>query len=117
MRFLTPSGGPAYDENLPRGESDTFIRGRSMVKANLARIVYETHGGMSYREAKNLVEMMIDRIKASLAQGENVKLSGFGSLNVVPRKGRLGRNPQTGDRIQLKPSKYVTFRPSRIVQY
>ncbi len=88
-----------------------------MIKADLARIIYEAHGGISYREAKDLVEMMLDRMKASLIQGENVKLSGFGSFNVVRRKGRLGRNPQTGARIQLKPSKYVTFRPSRIVKF
>ena len=88
-----------------------------MIKADLARIIYEAHGGISYREAKDLVEMMLDRMKASLIQGENVKLSGFGSFNVVRRKGRLGRNPQTGARIQLKPSKYVTFRPSRIVRF
>lgn len=88
-----------------------------MVKADLARIVYETHGGISYREAKHLVETMIESMKASLIRGENVKLSRFGSFNVVRRRGRLGRNPQTGDRIQLKPTKYVTFRPSRIVRF
>lgn len=88
-----------------------------MIKADLARIVYERHGGISYGEAKDLVEIMIDRIKASLAQGSNVKLSRFGTFNLVRRKGRLGRNPQTGDRIHLKPSKYVTFRPSRIVKF
>lgn len=88
-----------------------------MIKADLARIVYETHGGISYREARDLVETMIERMKESLVQGENVKLSGFGSFNVVARRGRLGRNPQTGARIELKPSKYVTFRPSRIIKF
>lgn len=88
-----------------------------MIKADLARIVYERHGGISYCEAKDLVEIMIDRIKASLVSGSSVKLSGFGSFNVVRRKGRLGRNPQTGERIRLEPSNYVTFRPSRIVKF
>ena len=53
----------------------------------------------------------------NLVQGENVKMSGFGSLNVIQRKGRLGRNPQTGDRIELMSSKYVTFRPSRLLEF
>ena len=64
-----------------------------------------------------LVELILARMKESLVQGDNVKMSGFGSLNVIRRKGRLGRNPQTGDRIQLTPSKYVTFRPSRLLDF
>jgi integration host factor subunit alpha len=71
------------------------------------------HGGISYREAREIVDFLLERIKATLIEGENVKLSGFGSFNVIQRKGRLGRNPQTGQRLQLPPSRYVTFRPSR----
>lgn len=86
-----------------------------MIKADLARIVYETHGGISYREAKEIIELMIATMKECLVRGESVKLTGFGSLNVIDRKGRLGRNPQTGERIQLQPSRYITFRPSRLL--
>ena len=86
-----------------------------MIKTDLARVVYETHGGMSFREAKEVVELILDSMKTRLVEGENVKLTGFGTFNVIERKGRLGRNPQTGDRIQLEPSRYVTFRPSRLL--
>ncbi|MFQ5741853.1 MAG: integration host factor subunit alpha [Acidobacteriota bacterium] len=86
-----------------------------MIKANLARIVYETHGGISYRDAKAIVDVLLEQMKNRLIRGESVKLSGFGSFNVIRRKARLGRNPQTGDRLQLPPSRYVTFRPSRKV--
>ena len=84
-----------------------------MIKADLARTIYETHGGISFREAREIVDFMFKRMKSSLVEGDNVKLAGFGSLNVIKRKGRLGRNPQTGSRLELAPSKYVTFRPSR----
>ena len=84
-----------------------------MIKTDLTKVVYETHGGVSYREAREIVDYLLGRIKGKLIEGENVKLSGFGSFNVIERKGRLGRNPQTGERLQLEPSKYVTFRPSR----
>jgi integration host factor subunit alpha len=87
--------------------------GKLVIKTDLARVVYETHGGISFREARELVDFLLGEIKDNLVEGENVKLSGFGSFNVINRKGRLGRNPQTGDRLQLPPSKYVTFRPSR----
>lgn len=84
-----------------------------VIKADLARAVYEAHGGISFREAKEIVDLIFNRMKATLADGESVKLSGFGSLNVINRKGRVGRNPQTGDRLVLAPSRYITFRPSR----
>ena len=87
--------------------------GAGVIKADLARTVYETHGGISYREARELVDLMLEQMKQKLVQGESIKLSGFGSLNVIHRKARLGRNPRTGDRLQLGPSRYVTFRPSR----
>ena len=88
-----------------------------MIKADLARKVYERHGGISYQEAQDLVEQIIGSVKTSLVSGENVKLTGFGSLNIVNRKGRLGRNPQTGERITLSPSKYISFHPSRLVKF
>jgi integration host factor subunit alpha len=86
-----------------------------MIKADLAQIVYETHGGISYREALEMVDSMLEQIKDSLSRSENVKLTGFGTFNVIERKARYGRNPQTGARILLPPSRYVTFRPSRLL--
>jgi integration host factor subunit alpha len=85
-----------------------------MIKADLAQIVYETHGGISYREALELMDSILAAMKESLAEGENVKLTGFGSLNVIVRKPKYGRNPQTGERILLPSSRFVTFRPSSL---
>ncbi|HSR51533.1 MAG TPA: integration host factor subunit alpha [Acidobacteriota bacterium] len=87
-----------------------------MVKADLARVVYERHGGITFKEAQELVDLMIKLMKEALLDGESVKLSGFGSLNVIDRKPRMGRNPQTGERIRLAASRYVTFRASRAVK-
>ncbi len=88
-----------------------------MIKSDLARIVYETHGGISRKDAAEIVDLVIGGIKEGIARGENVKLSGFGSLNLIHRQARPGRNPQTGGRITLKESKYVSFRPSRSLQF
>ncbi len=87
-----------------------------MIKADLAQIVHETHGGVSYREALEMVDLILDRIKQELARNARVKLTGFGSFQVVQRKARYGRNPQTGERIELPPSRQVTFHPSRLIQ-
>ena len=91
------------------------FRGDLLIKADLARTVYETHGGISQKEAREIVDLIIAHIKNTLISGQNVKLSGFGSINLIHRRARAGRNPQTGNRIRLKASKYVTFRPSKKV--
>ena len=88
-----------------------------MVKADLARIVHDTHGGFSHEEANQLVELLLDQIKSTLIRGESVKLAGFGSFRVVTRKPRLGHNPQTKAPIQLGARKQVTFRPSRLLNF
>lgn len=88
-----------------------------MIKTDIAQIVYERHGGISFAEAKDMVELILGSVKQTLVSGENVKLSGFGTLNVIQRKGRLGRNPQTGERMKLASSRYVTFRPSRLLGF
>ncbi len=88
-----------------------------MIKTDIAQIVYERHGGISFAEAKDMVELILGSVKQTLVSGENVKLSGFGTLNVIQRKGRLGRNPQTGERMELASSRYVTFRPSRLLGF
>lgn len=88
-----------------------------MIKADLARVVYERHGGVSQREALSIVETLLERMKEHLVNGENIKLSGFGSLNVVTRRERVGRNPQTGSTLTLKRRKLVTFKPSKRVKF
>ena len=88
-----------------------------MIKTDIAQIVYQKHGGISFAEAKDMVELIVGSVKKTLVSGENVKLSGFGTLNVIQRKGRLGRNPQTGERMELASSRYVTFRPSRLLGF
>jgi len=88
-----------------------------MIKADLAQIVYETHGGISSSEAAAIVDEILQLMKNSLQQGSNVKLTSFGTLAVTRRKSRTGRNPQTGGKIQLPPSSYVSFRPSRSLDF
>jgi integration host factor subunit alpha len=88
-----------------------------MIKADLARLVYERHGGVSYREAKQMVERVIGKVKGRLVAGETVKLTGFGSFNVHTRRQRTGRNPQTGRALTLKARKSVSFKPSKHIKF
>ena len=87
-----------------------------MTKADLARVVYERHGGLSNREASRLVDLILDFIKKGLTEGERVQISGFGTFLVREKKERMGRNPQTGEEMTISPRKSVVFRPSKAFQ-
>lgn len=85
-----------------------------MTKADIARIVYERHGGISNREAARLVEVIFENIKVRLGGGEKVQITGFGTFVVRQKRERRGRNPQTGEEMVIKPRKSVVFRPSKL---
>lgn len=85
-----------------------------MTKADIARIVYQRHGGISNREAARLVEIIFEQIKSTLGEGEKVQIMGFGTFLVRQKRQRRGRNPQTGEEMLIKPRRSVVFRPSKL---
>lgn len=85
-----------------------------MTKADIARIVYERHGGISNREAARLVEQIFETVKARLSAGEKVQITGFGTFLVRQKRERRGRNPQTGEEMVIKSRRSVVFRPSKL---
>ncbi len=67
--------------------------------------------GLSKKEARELVDLYFEELVASLAIGEQVKLSGFGNFDLRDKDERPGRNPQTGEKIPISARRVVTFRP------
>jgi len=84
-----------------------------MTKADIARIVYERHGGISNREAAPRGDHL-HSIKNKLGDGEKVQITGFGTFVVRQKRERRGRNPQTGEEMVIKPRRSVVFRPSKL---
>ena len=80
-----------------------------MTKAGIVEQIYE-RVGFSKKEAAELVEKVFDVIKETLAQGEKVKISGFGNFVVRHKNARKGRNPQTGTEINIPASNAVKFK-------
>jgi len=66
--------------------------------------------GLSKRDAKEFVESFFEEIKATLAEGEPVKISGFGGFELKDKSERPGRNPKTGEDIPIAARRVVTFR-------
>ena len=68
--------------------------------------------GLNKRESKDMVEAFFEIIHATLVQGNDVKLSGFGNFNIRRKAPRPGRNPRTGESIPIKARNVVTFHAS-----
>lgn len=86
-----------------------------MTKAELVDIVH-TKAGFSKKEAAELVELVFDTIKETLERGEKIKISGFGNFEVRNKRSRVGRNPQTGEVIEISARRVLTFKPSPVLK-
>ena len=83
----------------------------TLTKAELADLLFERLG-LNKREAKDMVEAFFDLLHASLVEGKDVKLSGFGNFTIRRKAPRPGRNPRTGESIPIKARNVVTFHAS-----
>ncbi|AIM24983.1 HU family DNA-binding protein [Melissococcus plutonius] len=84
-------------------------------KAELIDNVASTTG-LSKKDATSAVDAVFATIQESLAKGEKVQLIGFGNFEVRERAARKGRNPQTGDEIQIEASKVPAFKPGKALK-
>jgi nucleoid DNA-binding protein len=65
-------------------------------KADLARAVYERHGGISTRQAAELVDLVLEILKSNLVMGRRLALGEFGAMETLVRRDRRGRRPGGG---------------------
>jgi DNA-binding protein HU-beta len=69
--------------------------------------------GMGKGEAERAVNIVLDDITNALKQGERVNISGFGTFSVSTRQARTGRNPKTGETIEISASRSAKFKPGK----
>jgi integration host factor subunit alpha len=89
--------------------------GKTLTRADLAETVVQKVG-LPRNESQELVELVIKALSESLATGEAVKLSSFGSFNIRQKGQRIGRNPKTGKEVPITPRRVLVFRPSNIMK-
>jgi integration host factor subunit alpha len=86
-----------------------------MTKADIAEYL-ANQNGVTKQESMELVESVLSIIKDTLANGETLKISGFGNFVVKEKADRRGRNPQTGEDITIDARKVLTFKPSGMLK-
>lgn len=86
-----------------------------MTKAELIKAVSEKTG-KTQTEAKKYIDTTIEVIRETLENGENVSIVGFGNFEVRHRDGHMGRNPATGEAMEIAPSNTVGFKASKVLK-
>ena len=86
-----------------------------MNKQDLVKLVSEK-AGISKKAAGQAQKAVIEAFSSALEKGDSISLVGFGSFKVMERAAREGRNPSTGEKMQIPASKVVKFTPSKVLK-
>lgn len=84
-----------------------------MTKSELVEMIASKQSQLSGKDVELAVKTIIDHMSQTLAEGERIEIRGFGSFSLHYRAPRVGRNPKTGESVNL-PEKYVPhFKPGK----
>ena len=84
-----------------------------MTKSELIEVIAREQSHLAYRDVELAVKCMIEQMSQALASGDRIEIRGFGSFSLHFRPPRVGRNPKTGDSVELS-GKYVPhFKPGK----
>ena len=86
-----------------------------MNKTELVAVV-AAKAGLSKKDAERVVNATVDTITESLAKGEKVQMSGFGTFEVKAREARVGRNPRTKETIDIPATRQPVFKASKTLK-
>jgi integration host factor subunit alpha len=87
----------------------------TLTRADLADAIHREIG-LSRADSAGIVERILFHMCHSLSEGQNVKISGFGSFILRDKGERVGRNPKTGVEVPIAPRRVLTFRASQIMR-
>jgi integration host factor subunit alpha len=97
------------------GAKAPFPTQKTLTRADLAEALVNKVG-LPRNDSQEMVELVLKEISASLAKGDQVKLSSFGSFGIRSKTERIGRNPKTGQEVPITPRRVLVFRPSNIMK-
>jgi integration host factor subunit beta len=84
-----------------------------MIKSELIARIARDQPGLSPAEVDSIVACVFDAVSKQLANGGRVELRGFGTFTTRARDGRIGRNPRTGEPVEVQPKRVPYFKPGK----
>lgn len=88
---------------------------KTLTRLDLSEAVFR-EVGLSRNDSAQLVESVLGHISDALVDGEQVKISSFGTFSIRDKAARVGRNPKTGEEVPIHPRRVLTFRPSHLMK-
>ncbi len=109
---------PGTDERgmvFPDNRGNVGMPSKTVTRADLTEAVYREIG-LSRNESAQLVSSVLEQISGTLARGESVKISSFGTFSVRDKAQRPGRNPKTSEEVPILPRRVLVFRASHVLK-
>ena len=98
---------------LGRAQGPLNFEGRGMIPSELVARLSERYPHLYHRDVERIVSTVLDEITRALAEGDRVELRGFGAFSVKVRPARLGRNPRTGEAVNVQEKRVPFFRTGK----
>ncbi len=86
-----------------------------MLKKDLVDLVIEYHQ-MQKKQAEGIVDILFQMMARALENGEEVRITDFGTFKQAERAARTGRNPKTGEKIEIPAKKTITFKVAKVLK-
>ena len=84
-----------------------------MTRSELIQLIAEMNPHLYHRDVERIITTIFEEISEALAQGHRVELRGFGAFSVKERDARVGRNPRTGDAVQVSAKRIPFFKTGK----
>lgn len=84
-----------------------------MIRSELVQLLVQDNPGLSIREVEKIVSVFFDEIVARLSEDGRVELRGFGAFSTRGREARTGRNPRTGETVDVDAKRVPYFKPGK----
>lgn len=87
-----------------------------MTRSDLVELLAERFGQLTHRDAEAAVKTILDTMSDALTRGHRIEVRGFGSFSINRRAPRLGRNPRTGESVQIPERRVPHFKPGKALR-
>jgi integration host factor subunit beta len=93
-----------------------LLSGGMMIRSELIQKIADENPHLYQRDVERIVSTIFEEITAAMARGERVELRGFGAFSVKKRDARLGRNPRTGESVQVEEKHVPFFKTGKLLR-
>lgn len=87
-----------------------------MTKSELIEVLCEENKSLTKKQVETIVNGVFDSIKDSIKSGNKVEIRGFGSFKIRQKTSKTGRNPKTGERVEVPAKKVPYFKPGKEIK-